>query len=74
VHLIGSATGGDTPYIDIRREELPSGFATLTLPQTVMRGRGRGSMESYAADIPYSGSWDDASIRAWTLSVVRSGN
>ncbi|MEO6080046.1 MAG: S41 family peptidase [Steroidobacteraceae bacterium] len=74
VRLIGSATGGDTPYIDIREEKLPSGLATLSLPQTVMRGRGRGAMESYAADIPYIGSWDDASIRAWTLSLIQSGS
>jgi hypothetical protein len=70
VKLIGSATAGDTPYTDIREEKLPSGFATLSLAQTVMRGKGRGALESYAPDVAYAGSWDDASIRAWTMSLV----
>lgn len=70
VKLIGSATGADTPYMDIREEKLPSGFATLSIAQTVMRGRGRGAMEAYAPDIAYNGSWDDSSIRAWTLSLI----
>jgi hypothetical protein len=70
VRLIGSVTAADTGYMDIRREKLPSGLATLSFPQTVMRGRGRGALEAYAPDIPYTGSWDDASVRAWTLSLI----
>jgi len=70
VQLIGSDTSGDGPYMEVRNETLPSGLATLTFPQKVWRGMGRGALEAYVADVAYDGSWDDASVRAWTLALI----
>lgn len=70
VQLIGSATAGDGPYMEVRNVELPSGLATLTIPQKVWRGMGRGPLEAYAPDIAYDGAWDDASVRAWVMELV----
>lgn len=74
VRLIGSATSGDTQYGEVRVEELPSGLAAFAFPQAVMRGRGRGALEAYEADVPYSGPWDDAGVRAWTLGLIRASS
>jgi hypothetical protein len=73
VRLIGSATSGDTPYGEVRREKLPSGLTELVLPQSVLRGRGRGALEAYQPDIPYDGPWDDASVRSWVRSLIEAG-
>lgn len=73
VRLIGSETGGDTPYSGVRREALPSGLASLRFPQLAVRGRGRAPLEVYEPDIPYNGSWDDASVRAWVMALVEEG-
>jgi hypothetical protein len=73
VRLVGSATSGDTPYGEVRKEKLPSGLAELTFPQSVMRGRGRSALEAYQPDIPYDGAWDDGSVRAWVLSLIEAG-
>lgn len=70
VQLIGSATSGDGPYMEVRVENLPSGLASLTFPQKVWRGMGRGALEAYEADIAYDGSWDDASVRAWVMALI----
>lgn len=70
VRLIGSETAGDTPYTDIRGEMLPSGRAILTFPMKIVRGRGRASLEVYQPDIAYNGNWDDASVRAWVMSLI----
>ncbi|MEO8313757.1 MAG: S41 family peptidase [Pseudomonadota bacterium] len=72
VRLVGSATSGDTPYGEVRSEKLPSGLTELVLPQSVMRGRGRGALEAYQPDVAYEGSWDDTSVRAWVLSLTAS--
>lgn len=73
VRLIGSETGGDTPYTAIRRQPLPSGLATLNIPMMAIRGRGRAALEAYQPDIPYNGSWDDASVRGWVMSLIETG-
>lgn len=70
VRLIGSGTGGDTPYTDIRSEPLPSGLSRLTFPMKAVRGRGRASLEAYPADVPYDGSWDDTRVRNWVMSLI----
>lgn len=70
VQLIGSATAGDGPYMEVRDVALPSGLATLTIPQKVWRGMGRGPLEAYQPDIAYDGAWDDASVRAWVMELV----
>jgi hypothetical protein len=70
VQLVGSATGGDGPYMEVRNETLPSGLAEVTFPQKVYRGMGRGTLEYYPADIAYDGAWDEASVRAWVLGLI----
>lgn len=70
VKLIGSDSGGDTNMMEVRSVTLPSGLATLTLPQKVYRGRARGSLEAYRADIAYPGPWDDGAVRAWALRIA----
>jgi hypothetical protein len=70
VRLIGSATSGDGPYMEVRSEKLPSGLATLTFPQKVWRGMGRGALEAYEPNLSYDGSWDDASVRAWVMQAI----
>jgi hypothetical protein len=72
VKLIGADTSGDGSYMEVRSEKLPSGLAELVFPQKVVRGSGRGSLESYKADVAYDGAWDDASVRAWTLRLIAS--
>jgi hypothetical protein len=70
VRLIGSATSGDGPYMEVRNETLPSGLASLTFPQKVWRGMGRGALEAYEPDVAYEGGWDEASVRAWVLGLL----
>lgn len=70
VQLIGSATSGDGPYMEVRDVTLPSGLATVTLPQKVWRGMGRGPLEAYQPDVAYDGAWDDASVRAWVMALI----
>ncbi len=71
VKLIGSATSGDSAYMEVRDEALPSGLARMTFPQKVGRGMGRGNLEAYQPDFVYDGPWDDRSIRAWVLSLIQ---
>lgn len=70
VRLIGSDTGADGPYMEVRSVTLPSGFARLTFPQKVWRGMPRGALEAYTADVVYDGAWDDASVREWTMAFI----
>ena len=70
VQLIGSATSGDGPYMEVREADLPSGLARLTVPQKVWRGAPRGPLEAYAPDVAYDGAWDDASVRAWVMDLI----
>lgn len=72
VQLIGSATSGDGPYMEVRNVTLPSGLVQLTIPQKVWRGMPRGPLEAYEPDIAYDGAWDDASVRAWVMGLVEA--
>jgi hypothetical protein len=67
VKLIGSATSGDGPYMDIRIVKLPSKVAAIAFGQKVERGSGRGPLEAYEPDVAYDGSWSDKAVRAWVL-------
>jgi hypothetical protein len=73
VKLIGSATHGDSAYMEVRDERLPSGLARMTFPQKVWRGMGRGNLEAYQPDIAYDGQWDDKTVRAWVMEIVARG-
>lgn len=68
--LIGSATAADGAYMEIRGVTLPSGLASVSVPQKVYRGAPRAPMEAYAPDIVYHGLWDDALVRAWVLNGI----
>jgi hypothetical protein len=70
VKLIGSATGADGPYMEVRFVTLPSERVQVTIPQKVRLGSPRAAMEAYAADIPYPGPWDDQSVRQWVISLI----
>jgi hypothetical protein len=70
VRLIGSATSGDGPYMEVRNVMLPSGLVELTIPQKVWRGMPRGPLEAYEPDIAYDGAWDGASVRAWVMGLI----
>ena len=70
--LIGSATSGDGPYMEVRNVTLPSGLVELTIPQKVWRGMPRGALEAYDPDIVYDGAWDDASVRAWVMALIEA--
>lgn len=71
VKLIGAATSGDGPYMDVRSVQLPSKLGIVTLPQKVERGAGRAALEYYRPDIAYDGLWTDEAVRNWTLEIVQ---
>jgi hypothetical protein len=68
--LIGADTSGDGLLMDLRGERLPSGLAIAALPMKVYRGRGRGALEAYAADVAYDGVWTDEAVRAWVMDII----
>lgn len=70
--LIGMDTSGDGLLMEIRDQTLPSGLARVNLPLKVYRGRARGALEAYRADVAYDGVWDDLSVRDWALNLARS--
>lgn len=69
--LIGMDTSGDGLLMEIRQQDLPSGLARVNLPMKVYRGRPRGALEAYRADVTYDGVWDDLSVRNWAIQVAQ---
>lgn len=72
VQLIGADTSGDGLLMEIRSVTLPSGLVQVGLPMKVYRGRGRGALESYHADVAYHGVWSDEAVRAWVMELVQA--
>ena len=70
VQLIGADTSGDGLLMEVRSVTLPSGLLQLSLPIKVYRGRGRGALEAYHADVAYDGVWSDEAVRAWVMELV----
>jgi hypothetical protein len=70
VKLIGGDTEGDGLLMEVRGAPLPSGLVSVTLPLKVYRGRGRGALEAYHADIAYTGEWTDEAVRAWVMGLI----
>jgi hypothetical protein len=70
---VGEHTAGDGLLMEVRSVDLPSGRGSITTPIKVVRGRSRGSMESYAPDIAYNGPWIDEEVRAWVLNIAERG-
>ncbi|MEZ5957635.1 MAG: S41 family peptidase [Hyphomonadaceae bacterium] len=72
VQLVGADTSGDGLMMEIRTTMLPSGLVQVGLPMKVYRGRGRGPLEAYRADIAYSGVWSDEAVRAWVMGLIEA--
>ena len=51
VKLIGAPTSADTPYMDVRSEDLPSGEGRIVIPNKVWMGKPRKPNEVYHPDI-----------------------
>jgi len=51
VKLIGAPTSGDTPYMDVRQTDLPSGMGRVVIPNKVWVGRPRASGQIYEPNI-----------------------
>lgn len=51
VKLIGAPSSADSTYMDIRRQDLPSGLGAVTLPNKVYVGRMRGPGFAYRPEI-----------------------
>ena len=68
--LIGMDTSGDGLLMEVRDEVLPSGLSRIVLPLKVYRGRSRGALEAYRADVSYDGVWTDEAVRAWTMDLI----
>jgi Peptidase family S41 len=68
--LIGMDTSGDGLLMEVREQELPSGLARVVLPLKVSRGRARGALEAYHADVAYPGVWEDSAVRNWVMELV----
>jgi hypothetical protein len=69
IHL-GEATSGDTVYIDVGYEPLPSGNR-LMLPLKVWRNRLRGNNQTWVPQYPVDlGQMDDAQGQSWALRVL----
>jgi len=67
VHF-GASTSGDTLYIDIGSQTLPSG-AQFWIPLKVWRGRVRGNNQSYDPQFVFDGDINDtAAVQKWVLN------
>ena len=68
--LIGMDTSGDGLLMEVRDEVLPSGLSRVVLPLKVYRGRSRGALEAYRADVTYDGVWTDGAVRLWVSDLI----
>ncbi len=66
----GASTSGDTRYMDIAMEPLPSG-ATLWVPMKVWHHRPRGDNQPLHPHFPFDGDiTDTAAVQAWVEQAV----
>jgi hypothetical protein len=67
---IGRETAADSLYMEIRKQALPSGLASISVPMKVYRGRPRGSNVSYKPVHTFSGDMrDQQSVDAWIAGL-----
>lgn len=67
---VGEETSGDTVYMEIRSEALPSGRATARVPMKVYRGRARGNNETAVPSHAWTGAMGDTvGIEAWIAGL-----
>jgi hypothetical protein len=71
--LLGRATGADGLLMEVRSMDLPSARGSLSIPIKVARGRWRGNLEAYPADIEYEGKWNDLDVRNWIKELLAEG-
>lgn len=73
VTLIGAPSSGDTNYIDVREEPLPSGLGALTVPMKVIIGRSRKAGQIYKPRVVMSGlSWSTSAFADAIESDLKS--
>lgn len=67
---IGQQTSADTLYMDVRKDELPSGVARMSIPMKVYRGRKRGSNVPLDPVHAFPGNMrDTAALEAWIATL-----
>jgi hypothetical protein len=67
---VGVVTGADTVYMEVRREELPSGLTSAVIPMKVYRERPRGHNEPYQPHVRYDGDMSDTvALEAWISAL-----
>jgi hypothetical protein len=68
---IGRETSADSLYMEIRKQTLPSGLATITVPMKVYRGRVRGLNVSYKPVHEFAGDMkDQQAVETWVASLA----
>ena len=68
---VGTETSADSNYMDVRQIALPSGHATLVVPQKVYRGRIRGSNQPYSPAERYNGDIaDTGALEAFIMELT----
>lgn len=70
VKQIGTVTSADTLYMDVRQQQLPSGYANISIPMKVYRGRARGNNIPQMPDILIKDIANDTAI----LSAIQTYN
>jgi hypothetical protein len=67
---VGRETAADSLYMEIRRENLPSGIATVSVPMKVYRGRPRGNNQPYQPRHSLPGDMNDQpALEAWIAAL-----
>jgi hypothetical protein len=67
---IGRETAADSLYMEIRKQALPSGLATISVPMKVYRGRPRGLNATYKPVHQFNGDpRDEEAVEAWVASL-----
>jgi hypothetical protein len=70
---IGRETSADSLYMEIRKQELPSGLATISVPMKVYRGRPRGLNVTYKPVHRFAGDIrDQKAVEAWVMALPTS--
>jgi hypothetical protein len=68
---VGRETSADSLYMEIRKQTLPSGLATITVPMKVYRGRVRGLNVSYKPVHEFGDDMmDQQAVETWIASLA----
>lgn len=70
VTQIGQPTSGDTHYLEVITEDLPSGIAQLSFPTAVHRGRARADNAVHEPELVFNGDMQDLeALEAWVRDL-----